>query len=107
MNPVLDAGAHGRVFDLARRLRFDGVELVVGRADLAADGLNRLVQEKKTSGLEVPSLVLGEHSDRGGIADADPHVAASAREDVERANERSRATSSAGAGGVSSTIQPS
>ena len=79
MNPVLDAGARGRVFDLARKLTFDGVELVVGRADLAADGLRRLVREKTTSGLEVPSLVLGEHSDLGGIADADPAVAARAR----------------------------
>ena len=36
------------------------------------------MREKAASGLEVPSLVLGEHSDRGGIADADPAVAAGA-----------------------------
>src|SRR6188472_2207548 len=85
MNQVLEPGARGRVFDLARKLTFDGVELEIGREELTADRLNQLVREKADSGLEVPSLVLGEHSDRGGIADADPHVAASAREDVERA----------------------
>ena len=85
MNPVLEPAAPGRVFDVARRLTFDGVELVVGRADLAADRPDRLVREKTASGLEVPSLVLGEHSDLGGIADADSAVAARAREDVERA----------------------
>src|SRR3954453_12104724 len=85
MNAVLDPGARGRVFDLARRLGFDGVELDVVRADLLAAGRPRPAGERKTSGLGVPGLVLGEHSDLGGIADADPAVAARAREDVARA----------------------
>src|SRR6266511_5286937 len=86
MDPVLEPSARGRVFDLARRLTFDGVELVVGRDELASrDRLEQLRNEKAVSGLEVPSLVLGEHSDRGGIADPDPHVAEQARHDVERA----------------------
>src|SRR6266540_3084919 len=86
MDPVLEPSARGRVFDLARRLTFDGVELVVGRDELASrDRLEQLRDEKAASGLDVPSLVLGEHSDRGGIADADPVVAERARSDVERA----------------------
>ena len=86
MNPVLEPYAGGRVFELARRLTFAGVELVVGRGELdSRDRLEQLRREKAASGLAVPSLVLGEHSDRGGIADADPAVAASARRDVEGA----------------------
>jgi sugar phosphate isomerase/epimerase len=86
MDPVLEPSGRGRVFDLARRLTFDGVELVVGRDELASrERLEQLRNEKAESGLEVPSLVLGEHSDRGGIADTEPHVAERARDDVERA----------------------
>ena len=85
MNQVLEPGARGRVFDLARKLTFDGVELDLGAEELTTDRLNQLVREKAASGLEMPSLVLGHHSDRGGIADADPEVARRAREDVERA----------------------
>ena len=43
------------------------------------------MRERAASGLDVPSLVLGELSDLGGIADADPAVAEAARRDVERA----------------------
>src|SRR6266536_4244066 len=86
MDPVLEPSARGGVFDLAGRLTFDGVEVVVGRDELASrDRLEQLRNEKAGSGLEVPSVVLGEHSDRGGIADADPHVAERARDDVDRA----------------------
>src|SRR6266536_239867 len=76
MDPVLEPSARGGVFDLAGRLTFDGVEVVVGRDELASrDRLEQLREEKAASGLDVPSLVLGEHSDRGGIADADPGAA--------------------------------
>jgi sugar phosphate isomerase/epimerase len=88
MDPVLEPSAGGRVFELARRLTFAGVELVVRRDELASrDRLEHFRREKAASGLDVPSLVLGEHSDRGGIADADPDVAERARRDVERAIE--------------------
>jgi sugar phosphate isomerase/epimerase len=86
MDQVLAPAAGGGAFDLARRLTFAGVELVVRRDELSSrDRLEQLREEKAASGLDVPSLVLGEHSDRGGIADADPAVAERARRDVERA----------------------
>ncbi len=86
MDPVLEPSAGGRVFDLARRLTFAGVELVVHRDELASrERLEQLRAEKAEAGLEVPALVLAEHSDLGGIADADPDVAARARRDIERA----------------------
>src|SRR6266540_2722467 len=88
MDPVLEPAAGGRVFELARRLTFAGVELVVGRDQLESrDRLDQLLRDQAASGLDVPSLVLGEHSDRGGIADSDPVVAQRARRDVERAIE--------------------
>jgi L-ribulose-5-phosphate 3-epimerase len=83
MDPVLEPSARGRIFELARQLTFSGVELVVQRDELASrDRLEHLLQEQTAAGLDVPSLVLAEHSDRGGIADADRIVAESAREDV-------------------------
>jgi sugar phosphate isomerase/epimerase len=86
MHSVLEPGARGRIFELARRLTFAGVELVVGRDELRSPRrLERLCAEKEAAGIDVPSLVLSEHSDRGGIADADPVVAERAREDVEQA----------------------
>ena len=86
MDQVLAPAAAGRVFDLARRLTFAGVELVVGRDELGSRALlERLRQEKAASSICVPSLVLGEHSDLGGIADPDPDVAERASSDVERA----------------------
>jgi sugar phosphate isomerase/epimerase len=86
MNAVLEPSARGGVFETARRLTFDGVEIDVGREELGShDRLASLLRERAASGLDVPSLVLGELSDRGGIADADPGVAEAARFDVERA----------------------
>ena len=70
MDPVLEPSAGGRVFDLARRLTFAGVELVVHRDELGSrERLEQLRAEKAEAGLEVPALVLAEHSDLGGIAD--------------------------------------
>ena len=86
MDPVLPGADDGQTFRLAERLGFAGVEVVVSRADLRSpDRLERLRRTSADTGLAVPSLVLGEHSDLGGIADADPRVAERAREDVERA----------------------
>ena len=85
MDPVLPGADDGQTFRLAKRLGFAGVEVVVARADLRSpDRLERLRRASADTGLAVPSL-LGEHSDLGGIADADPRVAERAREDVERA----------------------
>jgi L-ribulose-5-phosphate 3-epimerase len=64
------------VFACAAELGLHGVELVVGRDDLAGLGPAR------ERGLEVPSLILGGHNVDGGIADADAQVAARASREV-------------------------
>lgn len=69
------------VFDVARRLGCDGVELSLGRAELRSGGPDAIEARRRGSALEVHALVLGEHN-FGGIADADPDVAAAALEDV-------------------------
>lgn len=74
-------------FQQARRLGFEGVEVMLAREDLRAAGqgrLKRLQQARQTSGLAVPSLMLGEHN-HGGLASADPAVAAAAAEDIRQA----------------------
>jgi len=86
MDAVLASSDDAEVFARARRLGFGGVEVIVRRNQLAAaDRLEGLRRASLERGLAIPSLVLGEHSDLGGIADLDPAVAASARTDVERA----------------------
>jgi sugar phosphate isomerase/epimerase len=85
MTDVLPGADDGELFRRARRLGFAGVEVVLKRSEPARiEGLRRARAE---TGLAVPSLVLGEHSDLGGIADAEPGVAAAAAADVERALE--------------------
>jgi sugar phosphate isomerase/epimerase len=85
MDPVLPASDDNELFGQAKRLGFRGVEAVLSRQ--ARDRLESLRRAQREHGIAVPSLVLGEHSDLGGIADADPEVAAEARRDVERAIE--------------------
>jgi sugar phosphate isomerase/epimerase len=86
MDPVVaDADDH-QTFRRAKRLGFAGVEIVISREDLRSPArLESLRRASADSGLAVPSLVLGELSDQGGIADAEPVVAARAKEDVELA----------------------
>ena len=57
--------------------------MILERGD--ATGSEGLRQARADTGLAVPSLVLGERRDLGGIADAEPAVAAAAVADVERA----------------------
>jgi sugar phosphate isomerase/epimerase len=83
MDTVLDARDDDALFSQAKRIGFAGVEVVLSRQ--APDRLERLLRARRDHGLAVPSLVLGEHSDLGGIADNDGAVAARARDDVERA----------------------
>jgi sugar phosphate isomerase/epimerase len=83
MEPVLPTGDDGDRFRQAKQLGFRGVEVVLSRQ--RPDRLEALLRAQRAHGLAVPSLVLGEHSDLGGIADRDPVVAAEARRDVERA----------------------
>jgi sugar phosphate isomerase/epimerase len=86
MEPVLSQGDDEQLFREARRLGFGGVEVVVTAEQLAAeDRLERLRAARAATGLDVPSIVLGEHSDDGGIADGDAAVAGRARREVERA----------------------
>jgi sugar phosphate isomerase/epimerase len=73
-------------FARAKRVGFAGVEVVPSRAELhRGERLERLLRAGDETGLAVPSLVLGEHSDLGGIADPDSVVAEQAGVDVARA----------------------
>jgi sugar phosphate isomerase/epimerase len=83
MDHVLPAASDDDRFRLAARLGFAGVETVLSRQE--PDRLEGLLRAQRVHGLAVPSLVLGEHSDLGGIADSDPTAAEHARQDVERA----------------------
>ncbi len=86
MDAVVRAADDERTFRRARRLGFAGVEIDLSRDDLGSrERLESLRRARTTTELAVPSIVLGEHSDRGGIADAEPAVADSARGDVARA----------------------
>jgi sugar phosphate isomerase/epimerase len=83
MESVLGGGPDA--IDRAGRLGFAGVEIELRRGDLRSrERLEKLVRATRLNSLEVPALVLGEHN-HGGIADADPHVAEAAAEDVEAA----------------------
>jgi sugar phosphate isomerase/epimerase len=85
MDPVVRAADDDELFRVARRIGFAGVEVVLSRQ--RPDRVDGLLRARREHDLAVPSLVLGEHSDVGGMADPDPDVAAAARDDVERAVE--------------------
>src|SRR5687768_796646 len=88
MQDVLLAVGDEETFARAKRVGFAGVEVVPSREQLrGGDRLERLHRTSAATGLAVPSIVLGEHSDLGGIADADDVVAEHAREDVARATD--------------------
>jgi len=75
-----------RTFARAKRLGFAGIEVVLADGELeSGERLERLVRAKVSSSLAVPSLVLGAHSTRGGLANADSAVAERASDDVRRA----------------------
>ena len=83
MDAVIRAADDDERFRQAKQLGFAGVEVVLSRLEL--ERLEALRRAQREHRLAVPSLVLGEHSDRGGVADIDPTVAERARGDVERA----------------------
>jgi sugar phosphate isomerase/epimerase len=85
MDAVVRAADDKETFARAKRLGFAGVEVGLSRDDLHGARLEGLRGAAAGSGLAVPSIVLGEHSDRGGIADRDLVVAEQARDDVARA----------------------
>jgi sugar phosphate isomerase/epimerase len=86
MDAVVRATDDAQTFARASRLGFAGVEVDLSRDDLrAGDRLESLRRAAAGSGLAVSSIVLGEHSDQGGISDADRRVAEHAQDDVRRA----------------------
>jgi sugar phosphate isomerase/epimerase len=88
MDSVIGGRDDGEVFARAKRIGFSGVEVTLRRRDLHEPDsrrLDALRRAREVSGLEVPALVLGEHIDDGGLADASPETAARARDDVRAA----------------------
>ena len=88
MDNVIGGRDDAEVFRRARRAGFSGVEVIVSRAELAGAaerGLESLRAAAADTGLAVPALVLGEHNEIGGIADADDDASTRARADVETA----------------------
>src|ERR687895_2807386 len=86
MEDVLGAADDEETFARARRIGFAGAEIIPSREQLReGDRVERLQRARAATGLGVPSIVLGEHSDSGGIADADRAIAERARDDVARA----------------------
>ena len=88
MDEVIGGRDDGEVFARAKRAGFDGVEIVVTRDDLAERSNSRLEavrRAKEATGLEIPALVLGEHNEVGGIADASSETSSRAYADVRHA----------------------
>jgi sugar phosphate isomerase/epimerase len=86
---VMDSVIGGRddveVFARAKAIGCAGVEIAAGRRDLRdsnATRLETLRRAKETTGLEIHALVLGEHNERGGLADESAEAARSAQNDV-------------------------
>jgi sugar phosphate isomerase/epimerase len=86
MEAVVRGADDQETFTRAKRLGFAGVEVDPSRDELqSGDRLETLRRARAASSLAVPSIVLGEHSDRGGISDTDPLGSEEARKDVARA----------------------
>jgi sugar phosphate isomerase/epimerase len=88
MDVVIGGCDDAEVFARARQAGFAGVEVVVARSDLATSSNGRfegLRRAKEATRLEIPALVLGEHNDEGGIADANLEASSRAHADVQHA----------------------
>jgi sugar phosphate isomerase/epimerase len=83
MSDVLPCADDSQLFQRAKRLGFAGVEVILERA--RPERIESIGRARAEAGLALPSLVLGDHSDVGGIADMDAAVAAAAADDVRRA----------------------
>jgi sugar phosphate isomerase/epimerase len=83
MSDVLPSADDRQLFRQAKRLGFAGVEMTLQRS--RPERIESIDSARAETELAVPSLVLGEHSDLGGIADTDPVVSANAADDVRRA----------------------
>jgi sugar phosphate isomerase/epimerase len=86
MDSVIGGLDDQHVFERARWAGYGGVEATLSADDLKAGRgrLGSLERAAETTGLVVTSLVL-DHHNLGGIADANPRVAADAVEDVRQA----------------------
>ena len=85
MDTVIGGRDDAEVFARARQIGCAGVEITASRHDLRdakQTRLETLRRARETTGLEVHALVLGEHNDRGGLADGNEDVAGPARDDV-------------------------
>ena len=76
LESVLGRGAEA--FEGASELGLAGVEVEL----LGADHLDDVRRAQRSTSLEIPSIVLAAHNVDGGIADADPNVAARAYDSV-------------------------
>ena len=83
MSDVLPSANEAQLFRRAKRIGFAGVELVLRRDQ--PERIEAARRARVETGLAVPTLVLGEHSDLGGVADPDRAVADAAAADVRRA----------------------
>ena len=85
MDTVIGGRDDAEVFARANEIGCAGVEITASRFDLRdpdATRLEALRRAKQTTGLEVHALVLGEHNERGGLADESAEAASRARDDV-------------------------
>ena len=85
MDTVIGGRDDAEVFARARQIGCAGVEITASRHDLRdakQTRLETLRRARKTTGLEVHALVLGEHNERGGLADGNEDVAGPAGDDV-------------------------
>jgi len=87
---VIQQANEETTFRLAKRLGFEAVEPPITREDLrdpARARLRRLQAAIHATGLQIPSLMMGEHNRLGSIAGSDATIAEAAREDVRQAIE--------------------
>jgi sugar phosphate isomerase/epimerase len=85
MDGVIGGGDDTEVFARAKQIGCAGVEITAGRLDLRDPNgtrLEALRRAKQATGLEIHALVLGEHNEKGGLADESADAAAHARDDV-------------------------
>jgi sugar phosphate isomerase/epimerase len=88
MDSVIGGRDDADVFARAKRVGCAGVEITAGRPDLHDSNGSRLEElrrAKQATGLDVHALVLGEHNERGGVADESADVAGRALDDVRAA----------------------
>jgi sugar phosphate isomerase/epimerase len=85
MDAVIGGRGDAEVFARAKQVGCAGVEITAGRRDLRDSNgarLEALRGARQATGLEIHALVLGEHNEKGGLADESVDVAARARDDV-------------------------